>query len=192
MGKAYQHFKTITHHRHEVIRNCRRAGILWQGLKHDLSKYTPTEFLEGARHWQGDRSPNDKAREVKGYSQAWMHHKGRNRHHFEYWSDYSAYDKIMRPVKMPVRYVAEMFCDRVAASKTYQGSAYTDRHPLEYFERGRARRTTLIHPETSDLIESMLTMLAEKGEDETFAYIRELIKKDKAERKQKRKTDKNA
>ena len=122
MGKAYQHFKTITRHRHEVIRNCRRAGILWQGLRHDLSKYSPTEFGQGARYWQGTRSPNDREREVKGYSDAWMHHKGRNKHHFEYWTDYSPIDKIVRPVEMPLRYVVEMFCDRVAASKIYMGT----------------------------------------------------------------------
>ena len=185
MSKALQHLKTITHHRHEVIRNCRRAGILWQGLRHDLSKFSPTEFREGARYWQGDRSPNDKAREVTGCSEAWMHHKGRNRHHFEYWTDYSPIDKKLSPVRMPVRYVAEMFCDRVAASKTYQGDKYTDRHPLEYFDRGRARRAPLIHPETSDLLEKLLTMLAEKGEDETFAYIRKMVKEDKRKRKNK-------
>lgn len=179
MGKAFQHFKTITRHRHEVIRNCRRAGILWQGLRHDLSKYSPTEFLQGAKYWQGTRSPNDREREVKGYSDAWMHHKGRNRHHFEYWSDYSPVDKIVRPVEMPLRYVAEMFCDRVAASKIYMGDNYTDKSPLEYFERGKARRVGRIHEKTSDLIERMLTVLAEEGEEKAFAYIRALLKKDK-------------
>lgn len=179
MGKAFQHFKTITRHRHEVIRNCRRAGILWQGLRHDLSKYSPTEFLQGAKYWQGTRSPNDREREVKGYSDAWMHHKGRNRHHFEYWSDYSPVDKIVRPVEMPLRYVAEMFCDRVAASKIYMGDSYTDKSPLEYFERGKARRVGRIHEKTSDLIEKMLTVLAEEGEEKAFAYIRALLKKDK-------------
>ncbi len=179
MGKAFQHFKTITRHRHEVIRNCRRAGILWQGLRHDLSKYSPTEFLQGAKYWQGTRSPNDREREVKGYSDAWMHHKGRNRHQFEYWSDYSPVDKIVRPVEMPLRYVAEMFCDRVAASKIYMGDNYTDKSPLEYFERGKARRVGRIHEKTSDLIERMLTVLAEEGEEKAFAYIRALLKKDK-------------
>ena len=180
---ALQHFRTITRHRHQVIRNSRKAGILGQGLRHDLSKYSPTEFLEGARYWQGDRSPNDKAREENGCSAAWMHHKGRNRHHFEYWQDYSAYDKKMQPVEMPVRYVAEMFCDRVAASKIYQGDKYTDRSPLEYFERGKARRAALIHPATSTLIEEMLTILAEEGEKSAFAHIRKLVKEDRKNRR---------
>ena len=186
---ALQHFRTITRHRHQVIRNCRRAGILRQGLVHDLSKYSPTEFLEGARYWQGNRSPNDKAREENGYSLAWMHHKGRNRHHFEYWTDYNPVDRKMSPVEMPLRYVVEMFCDRVAASKIYQGKDYTDRHPLTYFERGKARRSALIHPKTSDLLEELLTMLAEQGEDKTFAYIRTLVKEDKRNRKKAKHND---
>ena len=188
MGKAFRHFKTITRHRHEVIRNCKRAGILWQGLRHDLSKYSWTEFSQGAKYWQGTRSPNDREREVKGYSDAWMHHKGRNKHHFEYWTDYSPVDKIVRPVEMPLRYVAEMFCDRVAASKIYMGDSYTDQSPLEYFERGKNRRVARIHEKTSDLIEEMLTKLAEEGEDKAFAYIRELVREDKKARKQHRLT----
>lgn len=183
MSKALRHFKTITHHRHQVIKNCFRAGIPRQGLMHDLSKYSLPEFCEGARFWQGHRSPNDREREIKGYSESWMHHKGRNRHHFEYWTDYSPIDRKIKPVEMPVRYVVEMFCDRVAACKTYQGDSYTDRNPLDYFMKGKSRRGDMIHAATSDLLESFLTMLADKGEDETFAYLRQVIKQDKADRK---------
>ena len=191
MSKALQHFKTITRHRHEVIRNCFKAGIPWQGLRHDLSKYSPTEFLQGARYWQGTRSPNDREREVKGYSESWMHHKGRNRHHFEYWTDYSAVDRKITPIEMPTRFVVEMFCDRVAASKIYQGDAYTDRSPLDYFERGKVRRIGMIHPATSDLIEEYLTRLANDGEEKTFAYLRRVIKRDRQERKKRKKALKN-
>ena len=169
------HFRTITRHRHAVIRNCAKAGILCQGLLHDLSKYSPTEFLRGARFYQGTRSPNEREREEYGYSLAWLHHKGRNRHHFEYWTDYNPVERRVVPVKMPLRYVVEMFCDRVAASKIYRGTQYKESDPLSYFERGKARR--FIHPETLALLESLLQMLAEKGEDAVFAHIRELLKK---------------
>ena len=192
MAKALQHFRTITHHRHQVIRNCFKAGIPLQGLRHDLSKYSWTEFSEGARYWQGTRSPNDREREVKGYSDSWMHHKGRNRHHFEFWTDYSAVDRKIRPVEMPVRYVVEMFCDRVAASKIYQRGKYSDQSPLEYFLRGKARRGDMIHPATSDLIEDYLTRLANDGEEKTFAYLRAVIKQDKKDRKARKKALKNA
>ncbi len=169
-----RHFRTITRHRHRVIAHCFKAGIGWQGLFHDLSKYTPTEFVAGARHYQGTRSPNEVERELYGYSPAWMHHKGRNRHHFEYWTDYSPVTKTVEPVKMPLKYVAEMFCDRVAASKIYQGDRYTSQHPLQYYLRGKPRRR--IHPETAALLEGWLTLLAEQGEDAAFAAIRGMVK----------------
>ncbi len=172
--KPFQHFRTVTRHRHAVIRHCFKAGIPWQGLLHDLSKYSPTEFWTGARYYAGTRSPNEREREEHGYSRAWLHHKGRNRHHFEYWVDYDPVRREVCPVKMPLRYVAEMFCDRVAASKIYGGDRYTDRYALDYFLRGKARR--VIHPETSELLERLLTMLAEQGEDATFAYLRDLVR----------------
>ena len=172
MGSAWGHFKTITRHRHQVIKHCRKAGILWQGLFHDLSKYSPTEFLPGAKYFQGTRSPNEAEREEYGYSMAWMHHKGRNKHHFEYWTDYNPKTRRMEPVKMPMRYVKEMFCDRIAAGKIYNGENYTDSDPLKYFLKGK--QTRIIHPETSDILEKLLTMLSEEGEDATFEYIRNL------------------
>lgn len=174
---AFGHFRTITRHRHKVMQHCFRAGIPWRGMLHDLSKYSPTEFIPGAKYYQGTRSPNEKERELFGYSLAWMHHKGRNRHHFEYWFDYNPETKLNEPVKMPLKFVVEMFCDRVAAGKIYQGKSYTDRSPLEYFLRGKDRRR--IHPETSQMLEKLLTMLAEDGEKATFVYIKSYIKSNK-------------
>ena len=157
---AYKHFVTITRHRHKVIQHCFKAGIFWQGCLHDLSKYKPSEFIVGAKYYQGTRSPNEAEREDKGYSVAWMHHKGRNKHHFEYWTDYNIQTKTIQPVKMPMNYVIEMFCDRVAASKIYMGDKYTDRSSLDYFLRAKGRMQ--IHPETSDELEFLLRMLDEK------------------------------
>lgn len=173
---ALGHFLTVTKHRHTVIRHTAKAGILWQGLRHDLSKYSPAEFVQGVKNYTGVCSPNELERKKKGYSEAWLHHKGRNKHHFEYWTDYNPAERRVLPVKMPMRYVAEMFCDRVAASKIYQGEKYTDKHPYEYFEGGKEKR--VIHPETSDLLESWLLMLKEKGEEYTLRHIKESLKKD--------------
>ncbi len=172
---AAGHFVTITKHRHTVIRHARKAGILFQGLRHDLSKYSPTEFWQGVKNYTGTCSPNELERNEKGYSEAWLHHKGRNRHHFEYWTDYNPVEKRVMPVKMPIRYVAEMFCDRVAASKIYQGEKYADNFPYDYFMRGKPNRS--INPQTSDLLEEWLFMLKEKGEEYTLRHIKESLKK---------------
>lgn len=170
MGKAWSHFKTITYHKLLVARGCFQIGLYRQGILHDLSKYSPTEFRAGARYYQGTRSPNNAEREAIGYSEAWMHHKGRNRHHFEYWTDYSEEKGCVVPVPMPDRYIAEMVMDRIAASKVYKGKDYTDASPLEYFMRGHARGT--IHPVTAEKLERMLRLLAEEGEKKAFAHIR--------------------
>jgi hypothetical protein len=170
--KLWKHFKTITKHKILVMQGCFKVGLYWHGLTHDLSKYSPTEFFNGVRYFQGTRSPISAEREDKGYSEAWMHHKGRNRHHFEYWRDYSHAAHGNAPVKMPLRFVIEMFCDRVAASKIYRGKEYDDGHPLRYFRGGPDKQE--MHPETAALLESLLCMLAEKGEDPCFAYLRSL------------------
>ena len=174
MAHPIKHFRTITRHRHKVIVNCARAGILRQGLIHDLSKYSPTEFIPGAKYFQGTRSPNEKERELYGYSQAWMHHKGRNRHHYEYWNDYNPKTKQIENVEMPVKYVIEMFCDRVAASKIYNGKNYTDGAPFTYFCRIRGKHRMPPNPEA--LLEKLLVMLRDEGEEKTFAYIRSMKK----------------
>ncbi len=169
--KMLGHFRTITKHRHQVIRNAFLAGIPARGLLHDLSKYLPVEFMNCcAFYTDGKRSPNEGEREAYGYSKAWLHHKGVNRHHFEYWTDYDPKTRKLSPIKMPKIYVIEMFCDRVAASKIYQGKNYCEAQPLKYFLRAKSVR--FIHPETSDYLEGLLVMLKEKGEKETFRHIR--------------------
>jgi hypothetical protein len=174
MGHPFLHLRTILKHRHKVISHCFRVGIGCQGLRHDLSKLSPTEFIPGAKYYQGTRSPNEGEREALGYSRAWLHHKGRNRHHFEYWVDIDPVEKCYKPVKMPLKYVVEMFCDRVAASKIYAKENYSHAHPLAYFMRGKSRRS--IHPETSDFLEKLLTMLEKEGEKQTFRYIKQFLK----------------
>ena len=118
----WRHYCTITKAQAPGTQALFKIGLYWQGLTHDLSKYEPSEFLIGARYFQGDRSPNNAEREEKGYSSAWLHHKGRNRHHYEYWIDYSTRDVPggIAPVEMPVKYVAEMLMDRIARSKVYR------------------------------------------------------------------------
>lgn len=177
ISKFFGHLHTVNLHRLRVIINCFRAGIPWRGLTHDLSKYSPTEFFNGVKYYQGMRSPNEAEREDIGYSKAWMHHKGRNRHHFEYWIDYNPLTKRQEPVEMPAVFVAEMFCDRMAASKTYMNENYNDSAPLKYFLNAKNRR--IINRKTSELLESWLTMLAQQGEKATFAEIKRYLKNNK-------------
>lgn len=173
--KVWKHFKTITYHKYLVMKGCFKVGLYKQGLLHDMSKYSPSEFWVGAKYYQGNRSPNNAEREDIGYSSSWLHHKGRNKHHYEYWIDYStkAIDGGMAPAPMPEKYVAEMLMDRIAASKVYNGNRYTDSSPWEYYCSGKEKAP--IHPKTKALLEKLLKMLSVKGEDVTFAYIKKRV-----------------
>lgn len=175
----FGHLSTITKHKIVVMKHCFKVGLYKQGILHDLSKYSPTEFIPGVKYFQGNKSPNNKQRLVEGCSNAWLHHKGRNKHHFEYWLDYPLNSQDFHGLvgmEMPINYVAEMFCDRVAASKIYNKEAYTDHDPLAYYEHGPAN--CIMNEKTAALLHRLLIMLAEKGEDETFYYIKtELLKK---------------
>lgn len=166
-----KHFHTVAKHKHYVFMHCLRAGIPILGLLHDMSKFSPVEFLAGARFYLGTRSPTELEREVYGYSMAWIHHKGRNKHHFEYWTDYSAKTKKLEPVKMPIKYVKEMFCDRVAAGMVYLGDNYTNDNPFDYFINGKAKAA--MHPETAALLERWLLLLKNEGFSAVFKDMRQ-------------------
>ena len=172
LAKAWGHLRTISRHKLEVGRLCFKLGLYRQGLTHDLSKFGPTEFAVGASYFNGQRSPNDFERRDRGFSTAWLHHKGRNRHHFEYWMDVAGRtDRRIVGKPMPGRYVLEMLCDRIAACKVYQGAAYTQRSALEFFTRNAAYNT-LMDEQTRAFLGELLQIVADEGEDAGLARIR--------------------
>ncbi|SFG31390.1 DUF5662 family protein [Oribacterium sp. WCC10] len=180
LGNAWRHFMTVNRHKWEVMKNCFRIGLYKQGILHDLSKYSWTEFKTGIMYFQGNRSPNTAERLETGVSVAWLHHKGRNKHHYEYWCDYDIDHKgELIGCRMPYRYVAEMFCDRVAASKIYKGKEYDDGCPWEYYLP--AKETKLIEAKTKQELEELLLMLKNEGEEKTFEYLKSEVARRKRE-----------
>ena len=185
MLKPWKHLCTILHHKNLVRAGCFKIGLYKQGLLHDMSKYTPTEFLVGCKYYQGTMSPNNAEREDKGYSAAWLHHKGRNKHHMEYWIDYGVGDgrdgqKTHRGIcgmKMPIKYVAEMYVDRVSASKNYQRDKFKLDSPLQYYLKGR--KYYILNEDTKAMLELLLVMLAVKGEDEVNHFLKYEVLKGK-------------
>lgn len=170
-SRLFGHLKTVHEHRKLVRKNCFACGIYAQGLKHDLSKYSPAEFHESVKYFQGNRSPYMKEKELFGYAPGWLHHKGRNKHHWEYW--YDIIQGEWQPLEMPFPYVVEMLCDRVAACRVYLKNNYVRTSALEYYNSRNDK--TFMHPKTRMEIERLLTMVAELGEDQAFAKIKEEI-----------------
>ena len=175
--KLFKHLKTVHKHRKEVRKLCFKCGLYKQGLIHDLSKYSPTELIPSVKYWTGTRSPIDNEIDDIGYSEAWLHHKGRNKHHYEYWQDYThgGPDGIL--CRIPYKYVAEMFCDRVAACKIYQGDKYTEESPWIYFKEHFNKKD--VHPRTYVELFSLLWLLKLKGEDYVCKYIKKKLKERK-------------
>lgn len=168
MKYLFKHLHTINKHKYLVTKLCFSCGLYKQGLLHDLSKYSFVELKTGATYFQGNRSPIDREKELKGYSMGWLHHKGKNKHHWEYWLDNAP--QGIKPLPMPKKYVIEMFCDRVAASTTYLKENYTDASAYDYYMNGRDH--ILIHPETDEQIITLLTYLKDNGLDKTIQYIK--------------------
>lgn len=168
------HFMVITRHKWVVFKLCCKVGQPWRGLVHDLSKYSPTEFWEGVKYFNGKHSPITDAKKDKGYSQAWLHHKGRNKHHTDYWVDLSAPDKT--PI-IPYPYVAEMLCDKLAAGLIYKGKEWTKEYELDYWLNERDK--TLVNDQVEALITEFLTQVSKDGIDKvlTKKNVKALYKK---------------
>lgn len=176
LTNAWHHLGTVSRHKWLVFEACARCGIPWQGLVHDLSKFSPDEFLVGINYYQGNRSPNAAERHDKGFSRGWIHHKGRNKHHYEYWLDVTKAEMARCMAAPSPRAIwVEMLCDRIAASKVYEKEHYTDASPLEYYKRELSSGNIEIHPDSAAFLLVLLEHLAEHGEAETLHYIRKNI-----------------
>lgn len=159
-NKCWKHFCIITKHKLEVMKACFKAGLIWQGITHDLSKYLPSEFIEYAKYYNGKISPVDLAKKETGRCDSWLHHRGRNKHHYEYWID--NLDSGGTPLVMPNKYLVEMICDWIGAGKVYQKEVWTNSMPLNFWEN--KKKTAKIHPSTQHQIDKMLKYFARTGD----------------------------
>jgi len=148
MNIYLKHFNIVVKHKYYVMRECFRRKLYWQGIVHDLSKFSFAEFTESAKHFQGTGSPIIASRKVNGYSIAWLHHKSHNKHHWDYWVDFD-HGKLI-PVPIPKKYIIEMACDMIGASKAYGGAS----SPLDYF-KGHSP-CWLMRPEDKAYLEELL------------------------------------
>lgn len=153
MNKFFSHLKTVMTHRKWVRHYCFKAGLYWQGITHDLSKYNPIEFFESVKYYQGTRSPIDACKEANGYSKAWLHHRSHNKHHREYWTDY--YDKGCYSLIMPYKYATEMLCDFLGAGRAYMGDKFSYKAEFDWWEI-QLKKNICIHPVIAHFITNAL------------------------------------
>lgn len=171
--KFIEHLKTITKHKILVTGMCFKCGLFKQGLKHDMSKLSPVEFWPGVKFFQGNRSPITAEREVNGFSLGWLHHQGRNPHHWEYWIDKDYHDTSLKVLKMPLNYIIEGTIDRIAASKVYNHE-YNDSSAYNFLMNGKDRN--FMGLENLRRFELLLSYLMVNGEDKALKYYKNLYK----------------
>lgn len=172
MNKFFGHLKTVCKHKYYVFKYCCKAGIPIEGLFHDMSKFSPVEFWESVRYYQGNRSPIDACKEENGWSACWLHHKGRNKHHYQYWID--GIDEGGEPVEMPHRYVKEMICDFLGAGNAYMGENFTYSAEREWWENKKKKcPDMIIHPKTKGIVDRFMDLL-EYEEPLAWSYLKNL------------------
>ncbi len=154
----FKHLKTVCTHKLYVGYYCFKFGIPLQGIIHDFSKFSPVEFWESVRYYTGVRSPIDTCKEEKGYSLAWQHHKGKNKHHYHYWVD--EMDAGGKALIMPYRYALEMLCDYLGAGKAYNGRGFTFAKEYEWWLE-KEKGSLVMHPVTRKFISLSLFKLCE-------------------------------
>ncbi len=164
----FKHLHTINKHRFLVMKLCFKLGLYWQGLTHDLSKYSFFEFFTSVKYYTGIKSPIDKEIKEKGYSSCWLHHKGRNKHHWQYWTDFYRGEVVY--IEMPLKYIKEMVADRIAACMVYQKETYQSDSALKFYLNSKER--LFIPPKTSEKLNYYLTLVAEKPLNEALSIIK--------------------
>ena len=148
-NRFFGHLKTVLTHKRWVFYYASRLGYTWRGLVHDMSKFSPTEF----------------------------HHRGVNKHHYEYWIDKLNDGGV--PHKMPFKYVVEMVCDWLGACRAYEGNA-NDIFKKEYDWWEKNCKVAKIHNETKSLIHKILWNMVEyqnyaKDEKQVLEKIRIML-----------------
>lgn len=154
---VFAHWKTVRTHRKWVRHYCHLAGITWRGIKHDLSKYSPTEFFESARYWTGTHSPIDEAKKAQGYSHAWLHHRGRNPHHWAYWADNFSEGLTILP--MPMNDFVEMVCDFLGAGRAYSGKGFSYTGERTWWLKERETGCKAMHPANKKMLDIIFSDL---------------------------------
>lgn len=166
------HTKTVLKHKWLVCKICFKFGLYSQGIVHDMSKFSPTEFITSVKYFQGNRSPINAEKEDKGFSMGWMHHHNHNKHHWLYWVDFNDINEVT-PVRIPFKYAVESIADWVAAGMTYEKENFTWDEPYEYYKKNtRIGSEQNIDYATRQLWDIMLVDLKNYGIDYVARHVK--------------------
>lgn len=139
------YLKKVLRHKWYVFRVGVRLGVpLSRLLRHDWTKFLPSEFMPYVRHFEGQASDTD------GFNEAWQHHIQRNDHHWEHWLTPEG------PLPMPEEAIREMVADWLSASKVYDG-AWPDMDNYQWLNEHRHK--LIMHTSTWLTLNAVLSQI---------------------------------
>lgn len=117
LKKLLGHINQVLRHKFWVFICCCKFGIIWRGITHDLSKFSWAEFWPSVRYYQKGSSPIPRLHHEASEYRPWLHHRGRNDHHSEYWHRYT--HGTFYALKMPFDCVLEQIADWIGSTRAY-------------------------------------------------------------------------
>jgi hypothetical protein len=147
MKVYWRYFLYVIEHKLNVLIECWKERLYIQGILHDLSKFSPAEFIPYARKFYSDKETNEME-----FRYAWLHHQHKNKHHWNYW----VVDQVKREaVPMPRKYFLEMICDYRSFSRKW-GSGKGDKTLSERLIQNLLSERVILHPETKKECEDIV------------------------------------
>jgi len=116
--KYWKYLLYVIRHKYYVFIECRKEGLIWQGIVHDLSKFNPVEFIPYTDRFFSERGYAPDV--LTAFWYAWLHHQHRNKHHWNHWV---VDQHEQRALQMPDKYVIEMICDWRAMGRDFKDTA---------------------------------------------------------------------
>ncbi len=162
MRRHWAYLKYVVRHRWFVMVECFRHGLIWRGLKHDWSKFLPSEWLPYAGYFYEKDGSKRQIRDKTGYYKptdtgdaafdfAWLLHQKRNRHHCQ-WGILPLDDGGNKILDMPLKDRLEMFCDWRGAGRAQGVENYRDVRP--WYEKNKDKMQ--LSPYTRACTEEMM------------------------------------
>ena len=170
MMQYWSHFKYTMIHKWYVLLECHKRGILWRGIKHDMSKFLPSEFSAYANFFfyaDGTRRDPDNpplSRQVAAFDRAWVHHANWNDHHWNYWAE-APHNSVNRDVReaviMSIPAMKEMVADMIGASRA-QGNENYEKSASEFYFKHLKSGRIVLHPVTETFVSTEFGILARR------------------------------
>ena len=163
MKKHLRYLAYVLRHKRFVFKACFEYGLVWRGIKHDWTKFLPSEWFPYVEYFYGEKRPDlttgynhQLHQDDTAFNYAWNHHQKANSHHWQYYVlNYD--DGRTMVLQMPLLDMMEMVSD-------WRGAGMAQGYPKtwEWYEKNKDKMQ--LHPVTRAWVEAQINKLHEDYE----------------------------